>query len=154
MTEYQLVPATEEHAHEMALVMREADREEVWASGHFTPLEALLVSLEASPEPKAGLADGKVFCMYVIGQQTLVSNWGCPWLLTAEDLPNHAREFLRRNKEYMVEVRSKYRLLLNYVDARNTMSVRWLIWLGFLVGEPQPFGVENRLFRPFRMETK
>ncbi len=152
-TEYQIVPATEEHAREMALVMRQADVDEVWAASHYEPLEALLVSLRLSPDPRAGLADGRVVCIYGVGQATLLSAHGVPWMLTAEELPDHARAFLRRNKLYLSEIRSKYRLLLNFVDARNTMAIRWLEWLGFDIAPAQPLGAENLPFHPFKMET-
>ncbi len=150
-TEYQIVPATDEHAREMALVMRQADVDEVWASSHYEPLEALLASLRVSLNPRAGLADGRVVCMYGMGQQTLISDWGIPWLLTAEGLDKHAKEFLRRSKQYVMKERHKYKFLLNYVDARHTVALRWLEWLGFDLGEAKPFGAENLLFRPFRM---
>ncbi len=151
-TKYQVVPATEEHAAEMALVMRQADVDEVWASSHYEPLEALLASLRVSPDPRAGLADGRVVCMYGVGQQTLLSDWGAPWLLTAEELPDHARAFMRGNKLYVSEMRSRYRLLLNFADARNIMALRWLKWLGFNIAPAQPLGPENLPFHPFKME--
>ncbi len=151
-TRYQVVPATEAHAEEMALVMRQADVDEVWAASHYEPLEALLASLRVSPDPWTGLADDRVVCMYGVGQLTLLSDWGSPWLLTSQELPDHARAFLRRNKLYLAEIRSKYRLLLNFVDARNTMSIRWLKWLGFDIAPTQSLGPENLPFHPFKME--
>ena len=75
-------------------------------------------------------------------------------MLTAHELPDHARFFLRRNRFYVAEIRSKYRLLLNFVDARNTMAIRWLEWLGFDVAPARPLGPENMPFHPFKMEAR
>lgn len=149
---YKVVTATEDHTLEMARVMRQADVDEVWASGHLEPLEALLTSMRVSKDPKAGLADGKVVCMYGVGTPTLTSDWGMPWLLTADALPRHAVEFLRRNREYVADIRNEYRLLLNFADARNIMALRWLAWLGFEIEPAVAFGVEGMPFHPFRME--
>lgn len=154
MATYEVIPATEDHALEMAPFMRQADADEVWAAAHFTPIEALLVSLETSLDAKAGLVDGRVLCMFGVGQMSLISDTGIPWMLGSEELPDYAIAFLRRNKEYVAEISTKYRLLLNYVDARNTMSIRWLDWLGFEVEDAAPFGVEDMPFHLFRMESK
>ena len=70
MTRYEIAPATEEHAREMAPVMRAADVREVWATSHSSPEEALLDSIRGSRVARAGLADGRVACMYGVG--------GCP----------------------------------------------------------------------------
>lgn len=37
----------------------------------------------------------------------------------------------------------------NHVYSKNRASVRWLKWLGFEVGTPEPFGPSAALFHPF-----
>ena len=152
MARYDVVRATEEHALELATNMRDADVQEVWAASHWGPEEALLVSLRASLDPKTGLADGRIICMFGVAQFSLLSDLGVPWLLTASELPDHAGAFLRRSRAYVAEARLRYSLLLNYVDARNIMCVRWLRWLGFEVLPPRAFGVDQLPFHAFKME--
>ena len=83
---YEIVPATEEHILELAQTMRKADVDEVWAACHFTPAQALEVSVATSTEPKTGLANGRVLCMFGVSVPTLLSDVGVPWLLGAEEI--------------------------------------------------------------------
>ena len=152
MTEYRVEPATEDHARGLALTMREADVAEVWAMGHYTPEEALLASIQVSHEPRTGLAGGRVMCMFGVGQQTLVSREGIPWLLMSDEIMDHTRHYLRESRAYIDEIKVGYGLLLNFVDARNIMSLRWLEWLEFEILPPRPYGIDQLPFHPFRME--
>ena len=153
MPEYRIVAATEEHALALAPIVRRADAEEVWAASRSTPEEALLRGLEYSLDPRAGLVDGTVACVFGVGQVTLASDWGIPWMLASPEVERHARAFLRLNLAYVREIRGQYRVLLNFVDARNTMALRWLRWLGFRVLPAVPFGADDLPFHPFNMRS-
>ena len=153
MVKYEIVAATAEHAFELADSMRQADIDEVWATGHFTPTGALLAGLSASRDTKAGLADGEVMCMFSVIPLSALSFTGIPWMLGSKNLPKHSRAFLRRNKVYMNEMRSRFTLMFNYVDIRNTVAIRWLKWLGFEFDAPVLYGVEQRLFSRFWVES-
>lgn len=153
LTEYRIVPATPEHARELGQTMRAGDVDEIWASGHFTPEEGLLASIKGTISPYAALADGRVICMFGTGQVSMLSDEGFPWCLTARELPNHTRAFLRVSRRYIAHTRPKYRRLLNFVDARNTIAVRWLKWLGFEVHPAEPFGIDQIPFHKFVMES-
>ena len=150
-TKYEMVPATLEHAEELAENMRWADCEEVWATAHLYPLQATLFSLEASRDATTGLADGCVVCMFGVGPAAIISTTGVPWLLTTDGVERHAKAFLRRNKKVVKEMLMTYPFLKNYVDERNTVAVRWLKWLGFDIMPSVPFGVEELPFHPFEM---
>lgn len=152
MTKYEVVPATDEHAVALAAVMRKADIDEVWAACRFKPLEALRMSMLVSRDPSTGLADGRPVCMFGVGEfGTIIAPRTQPWLLGAEELPKHARTFLRMNRSYIKRVREQYSVLENYVDARNALAIRWLKWLGFDIKEPVIFGPDGLLFHPFIM---
>jgi hypothetical protein len=47
-----------------------------------------------------------------------------------------------------------YPVLRNYVDQRNTVSIRWLRWLGFRMGEPAVMGAARVPFVPFEMSAR
>lgn len=146
---YDVVAATAAHADYLASHMREADAAEVWASGHHTPAEALHLSMKVSREPMTGTVDGQPVCMFGLVAVTALSDFGVPWLLGSEELPRHARVFLRANKLLVGHWRSQYAILENYVDARNKVAIRWLSWLGFTVFPAQPFGPEQLPFHKF-----
>lgn len=153
MSEYEIVPATLLHAAQMAPNMRQPDVDEVWASSHYSPEDALCSSIGNSVDAWTMLFNGQVLCIGGVGQMSLVSNWGAPWLLGVDDIKNHTRAFLRESKAYTDKIRQKYPLLLNFADARNTIALRWLKWLGFEIEPAQPFGIENMPFHRFTMET-
>ncbi len=152
-TRYEVVPATIGHARELAENMRWPDCEEVWAAAHLYPLQATLLSLEASRDATTGLADGRVVCMFGVGPAAIISTTGIPWLLTTDGVERHARAFLKRNKAVVAAMRAKYPLLRNYVDERNTVAIKWLKWLGFEILPAEPFGVEGLPFHPFEMRS-
>jgi hypothetical protein len=150
VTTYEIVPGLVCHAVELAANMRQADIDEVWAAGHVTPLQSLLQSVEGSRDTFAGLADGKVVCMFGVGTTTLISDVAIPWLLGSADLPKHSIAFLRANKARIQEMKQNYKVMRNFVDARNHKAIRWLKWLGFDILPPQSFGADKMPFHPFQ----
>jgi hypothetical protein len=144
-------PATENDA--LTLVLRAADRAEVEALTGRNPREVLVESVRASSKAWAGLADGKLVCLFGVAPLTLTGITGLPWLLGSDDVCTYSRQFLRRNRAYVREMLADFPVLRNVVDARNAVSIRWLKWLGFRFGEPMPMGVQNLPFIPFQMEA-
>lgn len=132
MIRYEVVPATRAHAEELAPRMRHADAEEVAAMG-YAPLPSLLVSLDNSLSAFTGLADGRVVCMFGHCVQTVLSDEASPWLLSSRDITHHVKAFLRLNRQYIAEMRKRYRLLSGLVCETNTVSKRWLVRLGFTI---------------------
>jgi len=77
--------------------------------------------------------------------------FGTVWLLGTDEIFTHAsRDFLRLSKEWLSEVSAPFESVGNLVDARNTVHIRWLEWLGFeFIGVQSEFGVEKRPFLEF-----
>ena len=149
---YEVVSATPTLALEIAAKMRRADAEEAWAANRATPDQAVLCGLEMSPDPMVGLADGRSVCIFGVGQWSVLALQGIPWLLATDELPRHARYFLRASKQYVLGIKESYQRLANYVDARNTEAVRWVAWLGFKLDDPIPFGFDKLPFHRFHWE--
>ncbi|MNF12754.1 hypothetical protein D3C80_2143590 [compost metagenome] len=61
------------------------------------------------------------------------------------------RAFLRISSGWPNQLLQRYSVLRNFVDARNTVSIRWLEWLGFRLLEPVDIG--GHQFRLFEMEA-
>jgi hypothetical protein len=80
---------------------------------------------------------------------TQTANCGYPWLLGSAEVERIPVTFLRASRHYVDHFLKLCAGLENYVDARNTLSIQWLKWLGFMIEDPQPFGVEQRLFHRF-----
>lgn len=146
-----VIPATPEHAADLAPRLRHADADEVWASGRYRPAEALRLSLGLSLMAWTGLVDDVPMCIFGVSPVSLMSGHGAPWMLGAEGLERHAVPFLRRNRAYVAEMLALCPRLENHVDARNALSIRWLRWLGFTIHPAAPFGPFGVPFHRFTM---
>jgi len=120
--------------------MRQADRDEVMASSGSSPREALEFSLAKSSEAYTVMIGGRPEVMFGVGDLNILAGVGAPWLLGTDAVEDHAREFLRGSIEWRNQLLSRYPTLRNFVDARNTASVRWLRWLGFKLFDPVEMG--------------
>ncbi len=149
MPRVEVVPARPEHLAPIAQAMREADRAEVWAAAMLRPGEALALSLAASPLAWAGLVDGRPACLFGASAAAPGSDHGVPWLLGTDAVEGNAVAFLRRNRPYVEAMQDRFGILSNHVDARNTASIRWLGWLGFILGDAVPLGPFALPFHPF-----
>jgi len=136
----------------MAHRMRQADVMEVWATNRSRPLEALAKSTRLSEKARTGLIDGEIVCMFGVYRQNLMGARGTIWLLGTDLLQKHGRRFLRRNRDETDRLSNGFSLLENYCDARNTVAIRWLKWLGFTIDPPAPHGVYNLPFHHFHKE--
>lgn len=154
MTEYLYRAPEPGDAEALAANLADEDRAEVWAASRYTPEQAILTSLDASPEPLVMLADREIVAMAGIGVWSPLALFGTPWMLGARSLPAHGRSFLRASAEYFKRQREKYIVLQNYVDARHERAVRWIGWLGFEISDPAPLGPDGLPFHRFRWEKK
>jgi hypothetical protein len=153
MTAIEIRPATVFDAVQLAPNLRAADREEVEALSGRDPMDVLVASVEQSSSAWAGLANGNLVCLFGVVPATLIGVTGVPWLLGSNDVCAYSRQFLRRNRAYVHEMLQEYPILRNVVDERNSVSIRWLRWLGFTMGAPTPMGARGLPFIPFGMES-
>ena len=149
MTKYSIVPTTIEHVQELTVNMRREDRAEIWASAHYTPWEALAASISFTDETYTGLADGQVLCIFGAGKMTLTSDTAFPWMLSSILVDDHLMAWARGSKLAFNFMTQDVDHLKNYVDARYTVAVRWLAWLGFTIHPAEPFGIEQLPFHLF-----
>jgi len=138
------LPATEDDARELALLLRAEDRAEVLALGR-EPVEGLLEGLRSAREAWTWRDDGRIICMAGIGPLTLIGYTGVPWLLGSDLVPAHRRAFMVETRRTVARWLTIFPMLSNVVDARYAAAIRWLRWLGFTIGEPFPLG--RGLFR-------
>jgi len=58
------------------------------------------------------------------------TNIGSAWLLGTRRLPSIKKFFLKHSKERMMDLMDGFDYLTNFVMKSNTLSYRWLKWLG------------------------
>lgn len=147
----EIVPATQDHARQLALILRAADRDEVVAQSGLHPALALGMSLGSSDAAWTGLMDGQVAVIWgVAPQDELERDVGVPWMLGSDLIVQHPRLFLTHCQAAVEEMQALFPILENHVDIRNTVAIRWLKWLGFDIMEPVPHGPYKMPFHPFR----
>lgn len=132
--------------------MREEDVAEVRAQSGATPGQALLLAYLRSE-----------LCMSMISRHgNVIGMWGVVpegdkvgriWMLGTQamlDDSQDRRTFLRQSKDMLRELHHRFALLFNEVDARNTVHIRWLRWMGFTFVRYRPnYGAEGRAFYEF-----
>lgn len=154
MIEPCVVRATMEHTMRVGEYMREDDRREIWASAKSLPHHTLMRSYILSDAPKTIMFNERPIAMFGVVNQNVMSGYGVPWLLGTEEIEKISFRFLRGSREHLAEMLSEYKRLENFVDVRNTVSIKWLRWLGFDMMEPAPYGPFGLPFHRFVMENK
>lgn len=142
-------PVTTRDVASVALLMREADRDEIAAASGIPPLMAVRGSVAASIEAYAGRLDNRTMFVCGIAPASFLAGHVRPWLLATYEAPKYAVLFMRQQRRIVGDWQKRYRLLENYVDARNAASIKWLKLLGFQFEPAQPFGIEQRPFHRF-----
>lgn len=143
--------ATAEDAVEVALNIRAADRDELWASGRNIPISCLIRAHKLSTGCKSLVIDGKVACIFGVAPLSMLGSIGSPWMIGTDLIEKHPKTFLRKCQNSVLAMTESYGTLLNYVDARNVMAIKWLSWLGFHVQQAVPYGPFKMPFHKFEL---
>ena len=143
---------TDEAIRFIAANMRQADAVEVRASSSHEPLAALLHSVELSNYSSVVWINGVPVAIFGLVIRDILTGSGVPWLLSAEQVLNHKREILVHSKAGVSQMLTICPRLFNYVHAENKISIRWLKWLGFSIGEPERYGMNGEIFHRFHQE--
>ena len=147
---FTLRPGRLEDAAWFAPRLRESDRVEVQAVA--IDLEACLrASIEASEICMVAERQGRG--VILLGCVPAPDGAGIPWLLATDEVRPFPGALTAIGKRYVALFLERWPRLINAVDERNTVSIRWLQRLGFTIGEPQPFGLAGEPFRVFTMEA-
>lgn len=154
MSVVKFIEPTPDHIQFIADNMREADRIEVMASHGHTPMEALQAGLKRTGFTTIVTVNDEPCVMFGLVRLDLLSCEGTPWLLGTENALKYRREFLIQTPKVIAEMLTICPKLVNYVHSKNTVSIRWLRKLGFILEEPVPYGVAGELFHRFHLEKE
>jgi hypothetical protein len=148
-----IVTAEFKHIPAIAANVRQADKEEIWATACIEPAQALIRSLSVSQMAWTGMIDDQPVCMFGVVPVSLLGEIGRPWMIgtTMLDEPLISIIFLRRCKKCVREMLKPFRLLENYVSADNATAIEWLKWLGFRIWDAQKMGPYRMPFMRFTM---
>ncbi len=148
----EIIPAHADHIPDIAARMRAADVAEVMASSGSTPEDALSYSLAHSSMAWTVCVDGRPEIMFGAADLNILTATGAPWMLGTDAIFDISCGLFRRQSlHWKTQLLTRYAVLTNYVDDRNTASKRWLTWMGFVFSEPIPAGVNGEMFRAFEL---
>jgi hypothetical protein len=144
-------PAQLADAAKLAPRLREADLQEIQAVLGEDPLTVLERSIRWS-EPCYAVVDGhgQLVALFGVVPNSGPDNVGIIWLVGSNELVRHPLAFLRRCRQWVAALHQRYKVLGNYVDARNGVHIRWLRWCEFTIHRlVDRYGVEQRPFYEF-----
>lgn len=132
--------------------MRKPDWDEVEAAHGEVP-GALASSIQASTVVWSAEVEGRLACVFGCAPISgVLGRSAAPWMLGTHVVDQNPGALMRLTPAYIGLMRESYPHLLNYVDARNTRSVRWLRRMGFEIHPAQPYGVAQLPFHLFEMK--
>jgi hypothetical protein len=130
--------------------MRKRDREELTAASGPDLVDQLHRSIRLSIAPGAAFSPtGELLCLFGAVPLTMLADTAIPWLVGTDALGRYPSALERGARGYLAAVQQQYPRLVNYVDARNLPSLRWLARVGFSIDPALPFGYEKRPFHRF-----
>jgi hypothetical protein len=129
--------------------MRQSDKNEVWASHHHMPHDALSLSLEHSILCLTVEKQGEVVAMFGICPDSILGTSATIWLLASDKLEEIKKRFVRHSRKFVQMMLDFYPYLYNSVDARNIKSIEWLRFIGANIEDAKPYGVEQMPFHYF-----
>ena len=150
----EVLPVSVEDVPAILQIVRQADIDEITEALGIPMQEALLDAVTGSLNAKQIVVDGMVVAVFGDAVHSILGSIGIPWLISTIHVERHARAFLKVCKPEVQGMLTRHRHLMNYVDVRNTAAIRWLKWLGFSFGPPEPYGPQGFLFHPFTLNRE
>lgn len=146
----EIVPVREHHIKALLAELREADLVELQAIRGWSAGREIRHAVATAVHCAACVVDGKVVAIF--GDSRHDDVYGLPWMASSIWINQYRRQFLAECRPVIEGMRSRHRVLVNMVDVRNTLAIRWLKWLGFQFLPALPYGINGELFHPFQME--
>ncbi len=136
----------------MALLadLREADRVELVAIRGWTAEAEIRHAISTAERCRVCIVGTEVLAIF--GDSKYNDDTGLPWMMSSNAIIKYRRQFLAHCRDVVADMRTRHEFLVNMADARNTLAIRWLKWLGFTFLEPVPYGINSEPFHPFFIE--
>lgn len=145
-------PSTKKDCVHIGYFMREQDAMEMWSAFRYSPIEAALDSYKKAFISLTIEKDGKPIVMFGIMPKSMAS--GAMWLLSTNGIYKIGRIFVRNSKAWVSDMLEFYPHLWGMVDLRNTVSKRWLDYLGCKWGDIIPYGIDKMPFQYFEFKKE
>lgn len=114
---------------ELALRLRPDDVREVLAVGS-NPRKSLLLGFIYSDTCYTAVAGNQVLGMYGASNHNLAKGFASIWCLTAPQMEKYPIAFVKEGKRFLDKCLQQYDIVMNRVDSRNTLHIKWLKHIG------------------------
>ena len=137
--------------YKLAPKLRKADLQEIKANANIKAIDALLQGFHLSEVPISIFDDEEEIVCMLGCCPTNIHSAAIVWLLASDDLKKDIPlRFLRHSRGVVEIFQKRYPVLYNFIDARNTLHIKWLKWCGFhFINKHYGYGYEKRLFYEF-----
>jgi len=158
---YRVRKTKKQDCYELSERVREADKQEIWSSGRFTPIKALTEGFEISGDYCYTLLLSENVSKHmniekvvgIFGVSEVKKDTGIVWLIGSDDMTKYKKDFYKVSKKYLKIFLHEFKTVFNYVDERNKTTARWLQKLGFNLIKREPeFGKDKIPFNLFLKE--
>ena len=144
--EIKIVPTTPDHVRYLEGTMREADRNEIMATG-ISPMKGLWRSYKNSIQTNTVLVDGKAAAIFGYSG-ALLGETGGPWVLTGKELDRIPPVvFVRMYRDQVHRLLKMFPKLIAYVWADHEKAIRLIEICGFTLCGSQNIG--NHVFHKY-----
>jgi hypothetical protein len=129
--------------------LRAADIDEIEAMAGTEPDRALRDSLSISSHAYAVVSDTYGPVAIFGAAPHPLAGVGVVWMLGSDGIKREGYSIARKTRRYFDELNAAYPILWNYIDDRNSTSLRWLRWGGFKLVGQKAMGPEGLPFHIF-----
>jgi len=132
--------------------MRKSDIDEIWSANRQTPADAIMQGLSVSVfrwVVRIGALPVAICGVAPLGSND--ARFGVPWLLGTDGIGMAPVSFFRASRRALDSCYPRFHHLVNFVDARNVLSLKWLGWLGFKIHPAREYGADQL---PFHLAEK
>lgn len=145
MSQVEIISATYDSVGYIATHLRHADHLELSvARENVDPIITTIQSFEGSDWCNVALVDGIPAVVYGLYPSD-ESDAGTPWMVATNDIHKIKRQFIKGSKYAVTEMLKTYSFLYNLVHVDNQISINWLTWLGFTIGD-ELVGPNNQFY--------
>lgn len=112
--------------------LRPTDIRELEAASGLPVAEELRRSVSTSKQAWVATDGEKILAMFGVSTFHDASpTHGVIWFVASTAIESHRKTLVRYSRHWLESLAHEYECVLNFVDARNQVSLRWLEWLGF-----------------------
>lgn len=152
---YTVRPATMLDAIKMSTRLRFEDAREIRSASGKAPLDVLPDCVHGKTYVLTADTPGSLLALFGVHDAPHLHRVGIPWMVATPNLVEHQLYFLRNCRHWIGSLAEGYTTLINCVDARNELHIKWLKWCGFTFTQLHAeWGVDKLPFWQFEKQTK